>query len=77
MASATGIQAENPVRDEEQPLLGRPGDATQLPDQPIYFNLITGTGTNIERFSNISNRSSGAGAGRRPYPGIIGMGQCL
>ena len=44
MASATGIPEHNPARDEEEPLLGRPGDATQLPEQGLQFNFITGTG---------------------------------
>lgn len=44
MASATGIPEQDPARREEEPLLGRPGDATQLPEQGLQFNFITGTG---------------------------------
>ena len=43
MASATGIPQQNLARDEEEPLLGRPGDATQKPEQSLFANLITGT----------------------------------
>ena len=49
MASATGIPEQNPR--EEEPLLGRPGDATQLPEQGLQFNFITGTGTEPEAFT--------------------------
>jgi hypothetical protein len=45
MASATGIPETHPAtieaRDDE-PLLGRPGDVTQKPDENIYRNLFTG-----------------------------------
>jgi hypothetical protein len=45
MASATGIPQEHPVtiesRDDE-PLLGRPGDVTQRPNERIIRNLFTG-----------------------------------
>jgi hypothetical protein len=44
MASATGIPERNQARTEDEPLLGRPGDATQLPQQGLQFNFITGTG---------------------------------
>ena len=43
MASVTGIPQQNPARDEEEPLLGRPGDVTQKPEQSLFANLITGT----------------------------------
>ena len=43
MASATGIPEHNTARSEEEPLLGRPGDATQKPEQGLQFNFITGT----------------------------------
>ncbi|KAI1630015.1 hypothetical protein EDD37DRAFT_77786 [Exophiala viscosa] len=43
MASATGIPEQNPALAEEEPLLGRPGDATQKPDQGLQYNLVTGT----------------------------------
>lgn len=46
MASATGIPDRNPDVDngagESEPLLGRPGDVMQKPDEPIYHNLISG-----------------------------------
>lgn len=42
MASATGIPEQNPARDEEEPLLGRPGDVTQKPDEGFQWNIITG-----------------------------------
>ena len=51
MASATGIpeviptQVELPDEDEDEPLLGRPGDASQQDGRPLYFNLIIGRGT--------------------------------
>ena len=44
MASATGIPEQNPAVTENEPLLGRPGDATQKPDQALAFNLWNGTG---------------------------------
>ena len=44
MASATGVPEENPALQEEEPLLGRPGDVTQKPGQGLLFNLFTGTG---------------------------------
>lgn len=44
MASATGVPEQNPALQEEEPLLGRPGDVTQRPGQGLQFNLVTGTG---------------------------------
>lgn len=44
MASATGIPEHNVAEDEQQPLLGRPGDVVQKPGQGLQYNLITGTG---------------------------------
>lgn len=44
MASATGVPEGNPSLEEQEPLLGRPGDATQLLGQPLPWNLVTGTG---------------------------------
>ena len=44
MASATGIPEGNPALEEQEPLLGRPGDATQLQGQRLPWNLVTGTG---------------------------------
>ncbi|KAJ5485978.1 hypothetical protein N7530_000278 [Penicillium desertorum] len=46
MASATGIPQDHPATieaREDEPLLGRPGDVTQKPDEIIYRNLFTGT----------------------------------
>ncbi|KIV95151.1 hypothetical protein PV10_02833 [Exophiala mesophila] len=43
MASATGIPESNPALEEQEPLLGRPGDATQLQGQRLPWNLVTGT----------------------------------
>lgn len=45
MASATGIPQDHPATIEaraDEPLLGRPGDVTQKPDESIYRNLFTG-----------------------------------
>jgi hypothetical protein len=45
MASATGIPQEHPETieaREDEPLLGRPGDVTQKPEEGIYRNLFTG-----------------------------------
>lgn len=44
MASATGIPQHVPNDDQEdtEPLLGRPGDATQADEAPIAKNLIIG-----------------------------------
>ncbi|KAK5051960.1 hypothetical protein LTR84_002764 [Exophiala bonariae] len=43
MASATGVPEHNPLLDEEEPLLGRRGDATQRPDQGLQWNFVIGT----------------------------------
>lgn len=43
MASATGIPEHSVARDEEEPLLGRPGDVTQRPEQGFQWNILTGT----------------------------------
>jgi len=45
MASATGIPENNPALEEEEPLLGRPGDVTQKPGQALASNFVTGTGS--------------------------------
>jgi hypothetical protein len=45
MASATGIPewSQAPAGlGEDEPLLGRVGDASQLEGRPIYYNLIIG-----------------------------------
>ncbi|KAJ9648901.1 hypothetical protein H2199_000814 [Coniosporium tulheliwenetii] len=47
MASATGIPDQNPAtleRGEDEPLLGRAGDASQQEQKPLAYNLILGTG---------------------------------
>jgi len=41
MASATGIP-ENTLPTEEEPLLGRPGDASQIEGRGLQYNLILG-----------------------------------
>jgi len=44
MASATGIPARAVEEvSEDEPLLGRPGDVSQTPSQPLYYNLFSGT----------------------------------
>ena len=47
MASATGIPEENPAtqqqgRGEEEPLLGRAGDASQQDGKGVQFNFVIG-----------------------------------
>lgn len=45
MASATGIPQTNGYeadRGEDEPLLGRAGDASQHEGSPLYYNLIIG-----------------------------------
>lgn len=45
MASATGIPEENPAtqgRGEDEPLLGRAGDASQQDGKGIQFNFVLG-----------------------------------
>lgn len=42
MASATGIPQDPIQPRDDEPLLGRPGDVTQKPDENIYRNLFTG-----------------------------------
>jgi hypothetical protein len=47
MASATGVPDRAVVAEadigEEEPLLGRPGDASQKEGRPLYQNLVLGT----------------------------------
>ncbi|KAK2812759.1 hypothetical protein FQN50_001088 [Emmonsiellopsis sp. PD_5] len=49
MASATGIPEQPPASidgtDEQEPLLGRPGDVSQKLNESIFTNLVTGTAT--------------------------------
>jgi hypothetical protein len=45
MASATGIPEAHPHAaeyGEDEPLLGRVGDASQPDGRPLYYNLIIG-----------------------------------
>lgn len=46
MASATGIPESNPTAsqrgDEDEPLLGRAGDASQQDGKGIQFNFVLG-----------------------------------
>ncbi|KAF2455243.1 eukaryotic cytochrome b561-domain-containing protein [Lineolata rhizophorae] len=47
MASATGMPDQSTAamgRGEEEPLLGRAGDASQEEDKPLYYNFVLGTG---------------------------------
>ncbi|KAK2747638.1 hypothetical protein FQN55_004807 [Onygenales sp. PD_40] len=49
MASATGIPEQHPASidgaDEQEPLLGRPGDVSQKQNESVFTNLVTGTAT--------------------------------
>lgn len=72
MASATGIPEENPAtqgRGEDEPLLGRAGDASQQDGHGIQFNFVLGTSAipfhirhikiaDIPRFRHRYNRPS-------------------
>ena len=49
MASATGVPERNPAAQEEEPLLGGPGDATQQPGQGLQWNFVKGTGKSGSR----------------------------
>ena len=45
MASATGVPDQNPASrgsEEDEPLLGEPGDASQKSEKGIQFNFIIG-----------------------------------
>ena len=49
MTSATGIPEQHPDpvsngHGEQEPLLGRPGDASQKEGKPLAWNLVLGTG---------------------------------
>ncbi|KAJ8132688.1 hypothetical protein O1611_g936 [Lasiodiplodia mahajangana] len=48
MASATGIPQHSPIDPDTEPLLGRPGDASQQDNAPIIKNLVLGTGVLAE-----------------------------
>ncbi|KAJ4416829.1 hypothetical protein N0V85_002111 [Neurospora sp. IMI 360204] len=41
--STTDAEPEPAVPTESEPLLGRPGDAIQKPDAPMFLNLVLGT----------------------------------
>lgn len=56
MASATGIP-EHTAHTEEEPLLGRPGDATQQPSRGLQFNFLIGWYNTVDR--NIADESPG------------------
>ena len=46
MSSATGIPEQNPAaagRGEDEPLLGRAGDASQQDGKAIQFNFVLGS----------------------------------
>jgi len=43
MASTTGTSERDLAREEQEPLLGRPGDVTQKPEQGFQWNIVTGT----------------------------------
>ena len=45
MASTTGIPENAPASQESEPLLGRPGDASQQEHQGVQYNFFIGTGT--------------------------------
>ena len=45
MASATGIPENAPAPNETEPLLGRPGDASQEEGKGLQYNFFIGTGT--------------------------------
>jgi hypothetical protein len=47
MASATGIPDPVHQTSEEEPLLGRVGDASQEPGKPFLYNLWIGRNTNL------------------------------
>jgi hypothetical protein len=47
MASATGIPERTGAREEDEPLLGRPGDVTQHSGQGLQMNFVTGTGKHL------------------------------
>ena len=45
MASATTIPEHPPPAAETEPLLGRPGDASQEEGKGLQYNFFIGTGT--------------------------------
>jgi hypothetical protein len=42
MASATGIPEQRTAPTEDEPLLGRPGDASQQEGQGLQYNFVLG-----------------------------------
>jgi hypothetical protein len=58
MASATGIPDRNTAREEDEPLLGRPGDVTQHSGQGLQMNFVTGTGRDLLRDSTAPTRTN-------------------
>lgn len=65
MSSATGIPQGNPVaegRGEEEPLLGRAGDASQQDGKGIQFNFFLGKPLSLsyqQKIPTITNRTAG------------------
>jgi len=58
MASATGIPEPNPALnarevEEDEPLLGGPGDASQKESKGIQFNFIIGRCLGLGRILNL------------------------
>ena len=64
MASATGIPptaAAARGQSEEEPLLGRRGDASQMHGQPLYYNLWIGMcrGEDVVLVEKVPNKRAG------------------
>ena len=63
MASATGIPSTAAAargQTEEEPLLGRRGDASQMQGQPLYHNLWIGMLSHQDRCEgHVANKASG------------------
>ena len=59
MASATGIPENLHTAEygEDEPLLGRPGDASQLEGSPLYYNLIIGWCNTLMHAGSITDDS--------------------
>lgn len=64
MASATGIpeNVANAGRGEQEPLLGRAGDASQQEGKPLYYNLVLGElANNCARYRELTQICLGTG----------------
>jgi hypothetical protein len=59
MASATGIPDQS-YANEQEPLLGRPGDASQG-EAPIYRNLVIGRSSKLYQQARKANICTGTG----------------